>query len=61
MDRTSRFVEFYTGKIAEGHDPVDDADEIEEARKAAERPLWEQESIKESFTEVEGADEDLPF
>ena len=56
-NRSARFVEFNLGAIAESKDPVDDADEIAEARGAAPAPTWEQ----QGFTELPDGDEDLPF
>ena len=56
-NRSARFVEFYIGKLSEAGDPVDDAEELAEARTAAAQPEWEQ----QQFTPIEGEDEELPF
>jgi len=54
-NRTSRFVEFYIGKLAECRDPIDDIDEIESGKQA--QSQWEQ----QGFTEVSDGNEELPF
>ena len=56
-NRSSRFVEFYIGKLSKADDPVDDAEELTEARAAAAQPEWEQ----QQFTPIDGEDEELPF
>lgn len=55
--RSARFVEFYIGKLAKAEDPVDDAEELAEARAAAAQPAWEQ----QQFTPIDGEGEELPF
>lgn len=57
VNRSSRFVEFYTGKLSKAEDPVDAADELADARAVAARPEWEQ----QQFTPIDGEDEELPF
>lgn len=58
--RLARFVEFRIGKLAENKDPIDDADELAEA-KAQER--YQQTSLADmdGFMPLDCADEDLPF
>lgn len=56
-NRSSRFVEFYIGKLSKAEDPVDAAEELADARAAAAQPEWEQ----QQFTPIEGEDEELPF
>lgn len=56
-NRSARFVEFYIGKLAKAEDPVDDAEELAEARAATAQPEWEQ----QQFTPIDGEDEELPF
>ena len=50
-----------TGRLAyiqrKADDPVDDAEELAEARAAAAQPEWEQ----QQFTPIDGEDEELPF
>ena len=53
-DRTSRFVEFLIGKLAEKRDPIDDMDESEPEDLPAQTSLG-------GFTEIEGEDGELPF
>jgi len=55
--RSARFVEFYIGKLSKAEDPVDDAEELADARAAAAQPEWEQ----QQFTSIDGEDEELPF
>lgn len=55
--RSSRFVEFYIGKLSKNGDPIDDAEELVESRAAAAQPEWEQ----QQFESIEGYDEELPF
>lgn len=55
--RSARFVEFYIGKLSKAEDPVDDAEELADARAAAAQPEWEQ----QQFTPIDGEDEELPF
>lgn len=57
VNRSSRFVEFYIGKLSKAGDPVDDAEELAEARSIAAQPEWEQ----QHFTPIDGEDEELPF
>lgn len=57
VNRSSRFVEFYIGKLSKAEDPVDDAEELADARAAAAQPEWEQ----QQFTPIDGEDEELPF
>ena len=56
-NRSSRFVEFYIGKLSKAEDPVDNAEELADARAAAAQPEWEQ----QQFTPIDGEDEELPF
>ena len=56
-NRNSRFVEFRIGQISKAEDPIDDAEEMADAKAAASRPEWEQ----QQFTDIEGEDEELPF
>lgn len=56
-NRSSRFVEFYIGKLSKAEDPVDAAEELADARADAAQPEWEQ----QQFTPIEGEDEELPF
>ncbi len=56
-NRTTRFVEFYIGKLAESRDPVDDQEEVSAAQMEAAAPRWEQ----EQFQEIDGEGEELPF
>ena len=44
-NRNSRFVEFRIGQISKAEDPVDDAEELAEARAAAAQPEWEQQQF----------------
>lgn len=55
--RSARFVEFYIGKLSKAEDPVDDAEELADARAAAAQPEWEQ----QQFTSIDGEGEELPF
>ena len=55
--RSARFVEFYIGKLAKAEDPVDDAEELAEARAAVAQPEWEQ----QQFVPIDGEDDELPF
>jgi len=50
-------VEFYIGKLSKAEDPVDNAEELADARAAAAQPEWEQ----QQFTPIDGEDEELPF
>ena len=50
-------MEFYIGKLSKADDPVDDAEELAEARAAAAQPEWEQ----QQFTPIDGEGEELPF
>ena len=58
--RLARFVEFRIGKLAENKDPIDDADELAEA-KAQEQ--YQQQSLSglDGFIPLDCSDEDLPF
>ena len=56
-NRSSRFVEFYIGKLSKAEDPVDNAEELAGARAAAAQPEWEQ----QQFVPIDGEDEELPF
>jgi len=56
-NRNSRFVEFYIGKLAKAEDPVDDAEELADARANAAQPAWEQ----QQFEPIDGEGEELPF
>ena len=56
-NRNSRFVEFRIGQISKAEDPVDDAEELAEARAAAAQPEWEQ----QQFVPIDGEDDELPF
>lgn len=58
--RSARFVEFRIGKIAEKKDLIDDADELEEARK---KERYQQTSLADmdGFVPLDCPDEDLPF
>lgn len=56
-NRSSRFVEFHIGKLSKATDPVDDAEELAEARAVAAQPEWEQ----QQFIPIDGEDEELPF
>lgn len=56
-NRSSRFVEFYIGKLSKAEDPVDDAEELADARAAAAQPEWEQ----QQFAPIDGEGEELPF
>ncbi len=53
--RSSRFVEFYIGKLSKAEDPIDDAEELADARAA--QPAWEQ----QQFHPIDGEGEELPF
>ena len=55
--RSSRFVEFYIGKLSKAEDPVDDAEELADARASAAQPAWEQ----QQFEPIDGEGEELPF
>ena len=56
--RSSRFVEFYIGKLAESKDPVDDAEELAEGGSRSDpEPDWHQ----QQFHEISGDDGELPF
>lgn len=55
--RSTRFVEFYIGKIAENKDAIDDADEIASGNSVAPPDSYEQ----QSFTDLTGNDPELPF
>lgn len=55
--RSSRFVEFYIGKLSKAEDPVDDAEELADARASAAQPAWEQ----QQFQPIDGEGEELPF
>ena len=56
-NRNSRFVEFRIGQISKAEDPVDDAEELAEARAAAAQPEWEQ----QQFVPIDGEGDELPF
>ena len=56
-NRNSRFVEFRIGQISKAEDPVDDAEELAEARADAAQPEWEQ----QQFVPIDGEDDELPF
>ena len=56
-NRSARFVEFYIGKLSKAEDPVDDAEELADARAAAAAPEWEQ----QQFHPIDGEGEELPF
>ena len=56
-NRSARFVEFYIGKLSKAEDPVDDAEELADARAAAAAPEWEQ----QQFHPIDGEGEGLPF
>ena len=58
--RSARFVEFRIGKIAENKDPVDDADELAEA-KAQEQYQQQSLASMDGFIPLDCDDEDLPF
>lgn len=55
--RSSRFVEFYIGKLSKAEDPVDDAEELADARASTAQPAWEQ----QQFEPIDGEGEELPF
>ena len=55
--RSARFVEFYIGKLSKAEDPIDDAEELADARAAVAQPEWEQ----QQFAPIDGEDEELPF
>lgn len=55
--RSSRFVEFYIGKLSKAEDPIDDAEELADARTSATQPAWEQ----QQFQPIDGEGEELPF
>lgn len=57
VNRSSRFVEFYIGKLSKAEDPVDDAEELADARASAAQPAWEQ----QQFEPIDGEGEELPF
>lgn len=57
INRSSRFVEFYIGKLSKAEDPVDNAEELADARASTERPAWEQ----QQFEPIDGEGEELPF
>lgn len=57
VNRSSRFVEFYIGKLSKAEDPVDDAEEVADAKAAAAAPEWEQ----QQFQPIDGEGEELPF
>jgi len=61
-NRTSRFVEFYIGKIAESKDPVEAAEEEMDESEPTEAEINAQEKIG-GFTEIEDGDgsDPLPF
>ncbi len=55
--RSSRFVEFYIGKLSKAEDPIDGAEELADARASAAQPAWEQ----QQFHPIDGEGEELPF
>lgn len=56
--RSSRFVEFHIGKLAESKDPMDDAEELAEGSSRSDpEPDWHQ----QQFHEIDGDDSQLPF
>lgn len=55
--RSSRFVEFYIGKLSKAEDPVDSAEDLADARAATAQPEWKQ----RQFTPIDGEGEELPF
>ena len=57
-DRTSRFVEFRIGELAQKRDPIDDAEaEMDEREPDSSTPTYQQ----QTFTEIDDDDGELPF
>ena len=58
-NRTSRFVEFYIGKIAESKDPVEAAEDEMDESEPTEAELAQ--ATIGGFTDIEDGSEELPF
>ena len=58
--RSTRFVEFHIGRLAENKDAIDDADELRDSSDNDLPEAWRQESFG-GFREIDDGDKDLPF
>ena len=58
-NRTSRFVEFYIGKIAESKDPVEAAEDEMDESEPTEAEIAQ--ATIGGFTEIEDGSDPLPF